>query len=444
MDTGSAAPSPSASRRSVSFLPDGVRPVSSTSRGANFNKLTQITNARRFSRRLSNRVGRAESVEDQLKKIQARKAQRIAGNRQITNAYKKTADTTRLISGLNDTCPQSARLNRYKECKGPAEVQRLSRPPPEVLALQSSKTPLSLDAAAAAALAVAALSGNVRSRQGMPSTAWAAKEQADANAGPSKSISVVGSPSVMDALTSTSFSSAAIVNDITGERMAKIDRAVSSKRGSLVPSSSKVEASSSRLAMTKDKAIALKMSARSSLLELPSTAVFREELDRGKEQDEATPVAAPDKAEKQKTAAEGLGSTSSKGKHGAINETRPWECRWLFLTGLSPAATAPGPPEPRFLNRREIAGMQTEAQGDFAVLVATKVCPPEAPPRRVICGFDPISGRGPNGVLIEFSSVEKAKKALQAFREASRGPQRLWTHVDFAKEPGNYTAALKG
>ncbi|CAE7833609.1 unnamed protein product [Symbiodinium sp. CCMP2592] len=87
---------------------------------------------------------------------------------------------------------------------------------------------------------------------------------------------------------------------------------------------------------------------------------------------------------------------------------------------------------------QKMVALQAEAQAHFAILLA-EICPKTAPPLRVYCTFDHITGRGPTGALAEFSSIAAAEKALAACRMANAGnhkpPKILWRQCGFAELP---------
>mmetsp|Transcript_82751 Transcript_82751/g.146125 ORF Transcript_82751/g.146125 Transcript_82751/m.146125 type:complete len:176 (+) Transcript_82751:62-589(+) len=111
------------------------------------------------------------------------------------------------------------------------------------------------------------------------------------------------------------------------------------------------------------------------------------------------------------------------------------ESRWLFFSGLEDAARTT--PRGDIRKQWRLAGLQAEAQGNFAVLLA-ELCPKEAPPRRVLCKFDELTGRGPTAALAEFSSVSAARQALVTCRDVnfSAGSKPKWQHCSFARAPG--------
>ncbi|CAE7792555.1 unnamed protein product [Symbiodinium microadriaticum] len=119
--------------------------------------------------------------------------------------------------------------------------------------------------------------------------------------------------------------------------------------------------------------------------------------------------------------------------------------RWLFFGECQCAI--PGQRADALWSQRKMVALQAEAQAHFAILLA-EICPKTAPPLRVYCTFDHITGRGPTGALAEFSSIAAAEKALAACRMANAGnhkpPKILWRQCGFAELPSFTKANSRG
>eukprot|EP00930_Biecheleria_cincta_P090575 TRINITY_DN79982_c0_g1_i1.p1 TRINITY_DN79982_c0_g1~~TRINITY_DN79982_c0_g1_i1.p1 ORF type:complete len:256 (-),score=54.27 TRINITY_DN79982_c0_g1_i1:7-774(-) len=131
------------------------------------------------------------------------------------------------------------------------------------------------------------------------------------------------------------------------------------------------------------------------------------------------------------------------------------ESRWIYLGGLC-WHTAPCPVPDCLRLPKRIAGLEGEAQGTLATVLA-ELCPEGAPPLRVCCAFGDAAaaaataGRAaaacPTAALVEFRTPQQARQALVKLRDSEAGGRQssgsvTWRHCGLARSPGEQMQAL--
>jgi len=131
------------------------------------------------------------------------------------------------------------------------------------------------------------------------------------------------------------------------------------------------------------------------------------------------------------------------------------ESRWLFLGGLR-WHTAPCPVPDYLRLPKRIAGLEGEAQGTLAIVLAG-LCPEGAPPLRVCCAFGEAVAAAvtagsaaaacPTAALVEFRTPQQARQALVKLRASAAGGKQstgpvTWRHCGLARSPGEQMQAL--
>lgn len=131
------------------------------------------------------------------------------------------------------------------------------------------------------------------------------------------------------------------------------------------------------------------------------------------------------------------------------------ESRWLYLGGLC-WHTAPCPVPDCLRLPKRIAGLEGEAQGTLATVLAG-LCPKGAPPLQVCCAFGETAAAAvtagsaaaacPTAALVEFCTTQQARQALVKLRASAAGGkhstgQVTWRHCGLARSPGEQIQAL--